>query len=79
MFGNTLNLLPFLMTIITIYSTITFKNNYVSLNEVKKQKGRLYSMAIVFFVLFYPFPSVMVLYWALANILDFIERQYVGA
>jgi len=79
MFGNTLNLLPFLMTIITIYSTITFKNNYVSLNEVKKQKRRLYSMAIVFFVLFYPFPSVMVLYWALANILDFIERQYVGA
>ena len=79
MFGNTLNLLPFLMTIITIYSTITFKNNYVSLNEVKKQKRRLYSMAIVFFVLFYPFPSVMVLYWALANILDFIEMQYVGA
>tara|TARA_B110000305_G_C19458575_1_gene652614 strand:+ start:3832 stop:4965 length:1134 start_codon:yes stop_codon:yes gene_type:complete len=79
MFGNTLNLLPFLMIIITIYSTIAFKNNYVSLNEVKKQKRKLYSMGIVFFVLFYPFPSVMVLYWALANILDFIQREYVDA
>jgi YidC/Oxa1 family membrane protein insertase len=76
MFGNTLNLLPLLMAITAIYSTITYKNKYLTLNEVKKQKRKLYSMAVVFFILFYPFPAVMVLYWTLANILDFIERQY---
>jgi len=79
MFGNTLNLLPFLAVIIAIYSTIFFKNSYISSNELKKQKRNLYSMAIVFFVLFYSFPAVMVLYWALINILQFIERQYLEA
>ena len=79
MFGNTLNLLPLLMAIIAIYSTITYKNKYLTLDEVKKQKRKLYSMAIVFFILFYPFPAVMVLYWTLANILDFIQRQYIEA
>lgn len=77
MFGNTLNLLPFLMTIITVYSTMVFTNKHATKQEVKKQKRNLYLMAIAFFVLFYPFPAVMVLYWALANILQFIQQKYL--
>ena len=77
MFGNSINLLPFLMTIITIYSTIVFQNKHAPEAEVKRQKRNLYFMAFAFFVLFYPFPAVMVLYWVLANILQFIQQKYV--
>ena len=77
MFGDTLNLLPFLMTIITIYSTIVFQNKHAPEAEVKRQKRNLYMMAFVFFVLFYPFPAVMVLYWTLSNTLHIIQQKYV--
>ncbi len=77
MFGSTVNLLPFLMTIITIYSTIAFRNKHASEAEMKRQKRNLYYMAITFFVLFYPFPAVMVLYWTLANILQYVQQKYV--
>jgi YidC/Oxa1 family membrane protein insertase len=77
MFGDSLNLLPFLMTIITIYSTRVFQNKHAPEAEVKRQKRNLYFMAFAFFILFYPFPAVMVLYWALANILQFIQQKYV--
>ena len=65
------------MTIITIYSTIIFQNKHAPVAEVKKQKRNLYFMAFAFFVLFYPFPAAMVLYWTLANILQFIQQKYV--
>ena len=77
MFGNSLNLLPFLMTIITIYSTIIFQNKHAPELEVKRQKRNLYFMAFAFFVLFYPFPAVMVMYWTLSNILYIIQQRYV--
>ena len=78
LFGNSINLLPFLMTIINIYSTIVFQNKHAPEAEVKRQKRNLYFMAFAFFVLFYPFPAVMVLYWVLANILQFIQQKYMG-
>jgi len=77
MFGDTVNLLPFIMTTVVIYSTIIFQNCHISEVEVKRQKRNLYFMAATFFILFYPFPAVMVLYWALANILQTIQQQLI--
>lgn len=77
MFGDTINLLPFLMIIITIYSTMLFQNKHAPDAEVKRQKRNLYFMAFLFFVLFYPFPAVMVFYWVLANILQLIQQKYL--
>jgi len=77
LFGNTISILPFIMTAITFYSTVIFKNPHAPKAEVKRQKRNLYLMAATFFILFYPFPAVMVLYWALANVLQTIQQQQI--
>jgi YidC/Oxa1 family membrane protein insertase len=74
MFGNTINLLPMLMTVITLGSAMIYRNRVAPVAETTKQKRNLYFMAIAFFVLFYPFPSSMVLYWATANLLQLIQQ-----
>lgn len=75
--GNTFSLLPFIMTIVTLVSTQSFKNRHAPISEVRKQKHNLYAMALAFFILFYPFPSGMVLYWSLANLLQFLQQKLV--
>ncbi len=73
-FGSTLNLLPILMTVVAIGSAIVYKDHAAPVSETRKQKRNLYLMAIAFFVLFYPFPSAMVLYWATANVLQVVQQ-----
>jgi YidC/Oxa1 family membrane protein insertase len=75
--GDSINLLPFFMTAVTLYSTIIFQNRHAPDSEIKRQKRNLYFMAVVFFVLFYPFPAVMVFYWTLANIMQTIQQQII--
>ena len=77
MFGNTISLMPFIMTAVTLYSTIIFRNRHALKVEVLRHKRNLYFMAALFFILFYPFPAVMVLYWTLANILQTIQQQMI--
>src|SRR5690606_13766531 len=74
-FGDTLNLLPIVMTVVTIISTIVFQNRHALPALVRRQKRNLYFMAFVFLILFYPFPAAMVLYWALANVLQAVQQQ----
>ena len=77
MFGNTVNLLPFIMTVVTIYSTLIFQDKYALAADSQRQKRKLYWMALIFFILFYPFPAAMVLYWTLNNILHTVQQQVV--
>ena len=77
MLGDKISLLPFIMTAVTIGSTVLFKNRHATASEMKRQKRNLYLMAVAFFVLFYPFPAAMVLYWTLANILYAIQQQLI--
>lgn len=77
LFGTTLNLLPILMTVVTIASAIIYRDHVAPAAETRKQKRNLYFMAIAFFVLFYPFPASMVLYWATANVLQ-VGQQLVS-
>ncbi len=73
--GSSFNLLPVLMTIITIVSTILFRNRHAPDGEVRRQKRNLYFMAFAFLILFYPFPASMVLYWTAANALQLLQQR----
>lgn len=73
--GEHVGLLPALMTLVTVMSTLLFTNNHDSSDELRKQKRNLYLMAAAFFLLFYPFPAVMVLYWTYANMLHLLQQR----
>ncbi|MDX2471620.1 MAG: membrane protein insertase YidC [SAR324 cluster bacterium] len=77
MFGSSLNLLPFIMTGVTLASTILFQNRQASAKEMSATKKNLYLMSAAFMILFYPFPAAMVFYWTLANLTQMIQQQVV--
>ena len=76
--GSSINLLPILMTILTIFVALLHQNKIVSAKELRRQKLNLYFMAFGFLLLFYPFPSNMVLYWTFANIWQLIEQRFIS-
>jgi YidC/Oxa1 family membrane protein insertase len=75
--GNTLNSLPILMTLLTIAAALLHQNKIVSAKELRKQKLNLYVMAFVVLLVFYPFPSVMVLYWTFAILWQLIQQRVI--
>ena len=75
--GDEINLLPILMFIISILSSIGYRNKIISIKELNKQKLNLYLMSFVFLLLFYPFPSAMVLYWTFSNIWSAIQQKLI--
>ncbi|MFT7685403.1 MAG: YidC/Oxa1 family membrane protein insertase [Candidatus Azotimanducaceae bacterium] len=77
MLGEHIALLPVLMTFVTVISTILFSNSHASVDELGKQKRNLYLMAAAFFLLFYPFPAVMVLYWTYSNALHVLQQKVI--
>ncbi|MBU0991420.1 MAG: membrane protein insertase YidC [Proteobacteria bacterium] len=72
-FGEYLNLLPFLMTAITVVTAFLFQDRSLSEDLLKKQQLNLYIMALFFLVLFYTFPAGMVLYWTMNNVLSLVK------
>ena len=53
--GNGINLFPFIMVIISIYSGVIFQNKYMSHQELKKRKEKCisqHSLFLFFFILF---------------------------
>jgi YidC/Oxa1 family membrane protein insertase len=77
MLGSSISLLPVVMTIVTLLSTISFQNSHAPELELQRQKRNLYLMAAAFFILFYPFPAAMVLYWTAANILTGLQQYAI--
>ena len=75
--GSTINLLPILMTLLVVFTALLHKNKIITQQELKKQKINLYCMAFGFFILFYPFPAIMVLYWTFANIWQLIQQRFI--
>lgn len=71
-FGNYFNLLPFLMSITNLLS-IKLNSTNSGENQIDiKQNIILGVMTLGFFLLFYSFPSGMVLYWTMANVLHLV-------
>jgi len=77
LFGDSVSLLPLLMTAVTIVSALLFQDRLAPEGELKKQKRNLYFIALAFFVLFYPFPAAMVLYWTLSNALQIVQQRVI--
>jgi len=75
--GEGLNLLPVLMTFVSVLATVVFTNNYDSNKDISNQKRNLYLMAAAFLILFYPFPASMVLYWMTSNAVHLIQQKLV--
>ncbi len=73
--GAGLNLLPFLMLLVSVLATAAFSTPHSSPADTRRQKRNLYLMSAVFFFLFYPFPAAMVLYWTMNNILQLIQQR----
>jgi len=75
-FGNDLNLLPFLMTGLSLVASSL--HNPLALNAElrKKQVRNMIVLAVAFFVLFYTFPAGMVLYWTTNNLISVIKSLW---
>ena len=74
-FGAHLNLLPILMTALTLLAAWSQRDASLSVDLQRQQARRLYLMAGAFFVLLYTFPAGMVLYWTSSNLFHLIKVQ----
>ncbi|MBN1980677.1 MAG: membrane protein insertase YidC [Chitinivibrionales bacterium] len=75
-FGSTFNLLPFIMSIISIVTSLLHRSHSLSLSLHRRQQLNLYGLAALFFILFYPFPAGMVLYWTMNNVVALLLAVY---
>jgi len=65
------------MILLTIFATLLHKNKIISVKSLRKQKLKLYFIGFGIFLLFYPFPSGMVLYWTSASIWQLIQQRII--
>lgn len=72
-FGAYLNLMPILMTLVTLLASWQFHDPSLSAQLRARQQRQLYLMAFLFLVLFYTFPAGMVLYWTTNNLLQYLK------
>lgn len=69
--GLSINILPFLMTIINIISSALYLKGFPL-----KTKIQLYSMALLFLIFLYTSPSGLVFYWTLNNIFSLFKNIF---
>ena len=74
-FGGWLNLLPFLMTGLSVLAALLQAEDSLSADLQRQQSRRLYLMSAAFFVLFYTFPAGMVLYWTSSNLFHLLKVE----
>lgn len=75
-FGQYFNLLPVIMTLVTLLASWQHYDPSLSDDLRRTQQRNLYIMAILFFLLFYTFPAGMVLYWTINNLLQLVKDSY---
>lgn len=75
-FGNHFNILPFIMTSITIASSYIHTDTSLSSALQKKQRTNLYWMAALFFFMLYTSPAGMVIYWTMNNLIAFFATIF---
>lgn len=76
-FGEYFNVLPVFMAVTTL---LTIKLSPAPVADSSRRLGQnifLIIVSIGFFILFYTFPSGMVLYWTMANILHLLQQLIV--
>ena len=73
--GSYFNLLPLLMAAFTMLSFKLSPAPTADKKDSVSQKIFMPLMALSFFILFYSFPSGMVLYWTMANVFHFAQQK----
>lgn len=71
--GFNINVLPILMTLINVISTLIYTKG-----SPLKEKVQLYVMAGIFLVLLYNSPSGLVIYWTMNNIFSLMKNIVLG-
>ncbi len=72
-FGASLNILPFIMTALTIIASRLSEPKGLSPELLKKQRNSLYTLAIFFLIFLYPYAAAMVIYWTMNNLLSVVQ------
>jgi YidC/Oxa1 family membrane protein insertase len=75
-FGGWLNLLPFLMTGLSVLASALHRQEAMDAASLRRHKRNLLLMALAFLVLFYTFPAGMVLYWTTNNLLSVAKYSW---
>lgn len=73
--GGQISLLPMLMALVMVASSLLLRDMTAPAEQVKRQTRNAVLTALAFLVLFYPFPAAMVLYWTLSNTLQIVQQQ----
>jgi YidC/Oxa1 family membrane protein insertase len=71
-FGQDLNLLPLLMTLVTVVAAAIHTDPNLTPKLLNARRRQLYFLAALFLALFYTFPAAMVLYWTTNNLLHLL-------
>jgi YidC/Oxa1 family membrane protein insertase len=74
-FGCHLNLLPFLMSGVSLATLLRFRSPVLTPSLVRRQRRNLMVMTLLFFLLFYTFPAGMVLYWTSTNFVQLVSQE----
>ncbi len=69
-FGRDLNLLPLLMTGLSVAASMLHRPAVLSAELRARQARNMTLLAVLFFLLFYTFPAGMVLYWTTNNLIS---------
>lgn len=75
-FGSDLNLLPLLMTGLSVTASALHNPPALNAEMRKKQVRNMLFLAVGFFALFYTFPAGMVLYWTTNNLISVIKSLW---
>jgi len=74
-FGCYLNLLPFLMSTVSLAALLRFQSPVLTPGLARRQRRTLMGMTLAFFLLFYTFPAGMVLYWTSTNAVQVLMQE----
>jgi YidC/Oxa1 family membrane protein insertase len=74
-FGCHLNLLPFVMSGVSLAALLRFHSPVLTPPLVRRQRRNLMGMTLLFFLLFYTFPAGMVLYWTSTNFFQLVGQE----
>jgi YidC/Oxa1 family membrane protein insertase len=74
-FGCDLNLLPFLMSGVSLATLLRFRSSVLTPPLVRRQRRNLTAVTAAFFLLFYTFPAGMVLYWTSTNAFQLLSQE----
>lgn len=77
-FGAGFNLLPWVMTGLSIWASLLHKPLALQADLRQRQVRNMILLAFAFFVLFYTFPAGMVLYWTTNNLISVGKSVWAG-